>query len=240
MTSKQVRGISPAKIGVLTIEEIEHIFKACNAFWNHPGEKDIKAPHARLTTGKHSDIYVNCPLVLCYSNLCQIMAMQIYWKIREINKTFRPDWVTGSDSSALGLAKDVANIFGAKFHPMQKVKLPGEKERQVWEKMVIRPDEVVLHIEELTTTRTTAMRVRKGIRDAHDYPINFAPFLPILVFRPDGEDIPSGIDGSKILPILFYKTFVVDPKKEECSLCAQGSDAIKPKGPEWERLVASM
>jgi|GEM_PF-5603742 len=43
---------------ILDKEELEYIFKCCNAFWHHPGKKNIKAPHVRLTTGKHSDIFV--------------------------------------------------------------------------------------------------------------------------------------------------------------------------------------
>lgn len=244
MGSEEIFALHSAHIGVLTTREIEHIFKACDAFWHHPGKKNISAPHAKLTTGKHSDIYINCPLVLSRSNLCQIMAYQMYKKVLEIDPNFRPDWVTGSDSSALGLAKDMANLFGARFHPMQKVKYQDEKgeekEKQVWEKMVIGPEEIVLHIEELTTTRTTAMRVRDGIRAAHDYPINFAPFLPILVFRPSGKNIPTEIDDSKILPVLYYETFVVDPEEEDCPLCTQGSEDLSPKGENWKRLVSSM
>jgi|GEM_PF-3886626 len=148
-------------------------------------------------------------------------------------------WVTGSDSSALAIAKDVANILGARFHPMQKVKA-GKDEFQVWEKMVIREQEVVLHIEELITTSTTSIRVRKGIREAHEYEINFFPYLPVLVFRPQkGKDI-STIDNSKVVPALSYETFVVDPKEEKCSLCAKGSKDLPAKGKNWEKLISSM
>ncbi|MFZ2193322.1 MAG: hypothetical protein WAV31_03685, partial [Candidatus Moraniibacteriota bacterium] len=133
----------------------------------------------------------------------------------------------------------------AKWNPMQKVKNEGEDERQVWEKMVIGPNETVLHTEELGVTSVTALRVRKGIRDAHpDYPIKFIPVLPMLVFRPSEKDFPSDtpaiIDGSVVLPVLDYRTFVVDPKKETCPLCAKGSEALSPKGPNWEIMMAAL
>ena len=59
---------------IFSIEELETIFKACDAFWHHPGQKNLTAPHVILTSGKHSNIYANCPKVLQRSNLCQIMA----------------------------------------------------------------------------------------------------------------------------------------------------------------------
>ena len=228
----------------LAMEEIEYIFKSCDAFWYHPGKKNIQAPHAKLTTGKHSDIYINCPLVLCHSNLSQIMGKQIAEHVLKLYKG-NIDWVTGSDSSALALSKDVANFLGAKWHPMQKVKSEGGEEKQAWEKMVIKPDETVLHVEELMVTSVTALRVRKGIREAHpDYPINFVPILPVLVFRPSEKDFPiktpAVIDRSEVFPVLNYRTFVVDPKKEKCPLCAKGSEALAPKGENWRQMVATM
>lgn len=224
----------------LSDHEIEHIFKTLGAFWHHPGERNIKAPHAKLTTGKHSDIYVNSPLVLCHSNLSQMMAWQIAICLQEVHDQ-KIDWVTGSDSSALALSKDLANIIGAKWHPMQKVKSPDSQERQVWEKMIIGPDETILHIEELMVTSITALRVREGICTAHpDYPINFVPWLPVLIFRPSGNDVPMKINESTILPVLSYKTLTIDPEKEVCPLCAQGSKALTPKGANWQILFDSM
>lgn len=245
MNLPEILNLKAGKIDrFLAMEEIEYIFKSLGAFWHHPGKKNIQAPHAKLTTGKHSDIYVNCPLVLCHSSLCQIMGEQIS---RHVLNTYegKIDWVTGSDSSALALSKDVANFLGAKWHPMQKLKIEGQDERQVWEKMVIGRDETVLHVEELMVTSETAHRVRKGIREAHpDYPINFVPILPVLVFRPSKKDfppkVPAIIDGSEVIPILNYRTFVVDPKKKKCPLCAKGSEALHPKGENWRHMVATM
>jgi len=85
MSPSLIKGLTTFDVKrILSTEEIECIFKACNAFWHHPEEKNIKAPHAKLTTGKHSDIYVNCPLVLSRSDLCQIMAWQIIYRLNKI------------------------------------------------------------------------------------------------------------------------------------------------------------
>ncbi len=213
--------------------ELEAIFLACNAFWHHPGEKNIQAPHVELTSGKHSNIYVNCPQVLERSNLCQIMAYQILQLLFK-HYPCNIDWVVGSDSAALGLAKDVANLTNAKWRPLQK----NPDKTQTWEKGTILPDENVLHIEELLTTGGTTKAVRDGIHAGNFYPVNFIPFIPVLVHRPD-PDAPDVIEESKIIHLLHYDTYVVDPSKEECQLCQKGSPAL-PAKENWTELVNSM
>jgi hypothetical protein len=240
MDLMSIRSLDPKDIErELSPKEIIHIFVTCNAFWRHPAAGNPKAPHALLTTGKHSDIYVNCPRVLSYSNLCQIMAFQLFSKLSEVYKG-PINWVLGSDSSALGLSKDIANLAKAQWHPMQKVKSPGGEERQVWEKAVILPGETVLHVEELMVTSTTFQRVRKGIKEAHpEYPVQFVPYVPVLILRPKDKK-PIKIHD-QFITALYIETMVVDVDEgEECPLCAQGSEALKPKGENWKKMVDSM
>ncbi|MFC1609033.1 hypothetical protein ACFL2R_02020 [Patescibacteria group bacterium] len=217
----------------LSVHEIEMIFKACDAFWMHPTQKNPMAPHVILTTEKHSNIYVNCPQVLQRTNLCQIMAWQMVLLLRRYY-TGPVDWVVGSDSSALGLSKDIANILNARWHPLQK----GPNKSQVWEKAIIQEGEFVLHIEELMTSGLTTQEVRKGIQKGNPYEVNFVPIIPLLVYRPD-QGAPKTIDGSNLIHILSYDTYVVDPSKEECELCKNGSQPLKAKE-YWNTLTSTM
>lgn len=218
---------------VLTPIEIEMIFKASDAFWYHPGQKNPTAPHVILTSNKHSNIYVNCPLVLQRSNLCQIMAQQMVYLLQ--SRYDGPvDWVVGSDSSALGISKDVANLLGARWHPMQK----GPDKNQIWEKAVMACGEWVLHIEELLTTSLTTQAVRDGIKQGNPNQVNFVPFIPLLVHRPD-KDAPKVIDDGRLIWLLHYDTYVVDPRKEDCEFCKNGSPALSGKE-HWDELMATM
>ena len=214
-------------------DDLELIFRACGAFWHHPGKRNPKAPHAILTSKKHTNIYVNCPKVLQWSNLCQIMARQLMYLLRSYYAG-PIDWVTGSDSSALGLSKDFANLANARWHPMQK----GPEKTQVWEKAVIAPGEWILDVEELLTTSLTTQAVYDGIKRGNPTQVNFVPFVPLLVHRPD-KGVPEIISGSKLIWLLDYDTYVVDPDKEECALCKNGSPALLAKE-NWSRLVATM
>lgn len=68
----------------LNQDEIVAIFQACGAFWMHPGEENMEAPHAQLTSGKCSNGYINCSLVLSRANLCQIMAQQVVYRLSRV------------------------------------------------------------------------------------------------------------------------------------------------------------
>lgn len=234
MTREEIFRLTPLKCGwTMSREELETIFMACDAFWHHPGNKNPGAPHAELTSGKHSNFYINCPRVLEDSNLCQIMARQLFHLL--LDHYHGPiHWVVGSDSSALGLSKDLANLTRAKWRPLQK----KDDDSQAWEKGVIQPGEKVLHIEELLTTSGTTQAVRKGIRENNPYPVDFVPFIPVLVHRPD-KGVPEEVDGSRLIYLLHYDTYAVDPKEQECELCKNGSPAL-PAKENWDELINSM
>ena len=90
------------------LEELEAIFTACGAFWYHSGNPED--PHVELTSGMCSNGFISCPEVLSLCNLSQIMAEQLVLRLRQ-HYAGQVDWVVGSDSAALGLAKDVANVL---------------------------------------------------------------------------------------------------------------------------------
>lgn len=144
------------------------------------------------------------------------------------------NWVTGSDSSALGISKDFANLVGAKWHPMQK----GPEKTQIWKKAVVEPDEWILDVEELLTTGLTTQEVYNGLIKGNPNPFNFVPFIPLLVHRPE-KDAPEKINGSKLIYLLHYDTYVVDPHKEECKLCKEGSPAL-PVKENWKKFIETM
>jgi len=214
-------------------DEIEAIFGACDAFWLHPTERSPEAPHALLTSGLHSNGYVNCRLVLMRTNLCQIMAAQLVQLLRG-NYQGTIEWVVGSHSAATDLTKDVANLAGANHYPLEK----GPDDTQVWGKVVIPEDASVLHVEELRTTAKTTLAVRSGIRKGNPYPVNFIRWLPILIDRPEAGQ-GNEVDGSLVISLVRYEIWTSRP--EACPLCQHGSKVVRPSElRNWQMLVESM
>ena len=69
---------------------------------------------------------------------------------------------------------------------------------------------------------------------ANPNPVNFVPFLPVLIHRPaPGEG--DMVDDSQVIYAAHYDIWAADPA--DCPLCKQGSERLRPKGANWDRLV---
>lgn len=223
-------------------EEVVHIFKKCEAFWQW--DENPKRPHVELTAGGHSDGYVNCRIVLAHDNLRRLLARQL---VHQINLDYpslmvrRNDWVIGSDTSATELACDIAFLLGCRHGVMRK----DEHKNQIWRGecvgnkkatyRTIAPGELVIHIEELMTTAMSAERVRQGIRDAHpNVAVDFAEFLPVLMYR----STIKTVEDSTVVPINHLGISNWDAN--DCKPCKLGSPVVQDPKAHWEELNAAL
>jgi orotate phosphoribosyltransferase len=221
----------------LTTEEVVHIFRGLKAFWMN--ERAWEKPHVKLTSGMHSNGYINCRLVFGHENLRHILAYQMARAIldRHTDLTiFRRDWVVGSDTSATELAGDLARVFNCRHGIMEK----GPDKEQFWRgervdgKLIdqrIGQDERVLHIEELMTTAFTAERVINGIISAHGNAIRFYDFIPVLMHRSQVRDVL----GRHVHDVNHFDIDNWD--KEDCPYCKNGSPLVENPKENWALLT---
>jgi orotate phosphoribosyltransferase len=235
MTEKDVLGLKEREVFLLkpgdlggremTSAEFAHIARLLNAFWMHDGNPE--SPHALLTKGKHSNGFINCGIPLSYANLCAIMAGELLKRIRKMY-TGPIDWVVGSDHAGAALACNIAGLIEGptRFDFCEK----GAGGTQLWKRHQIAENARVLHVEELMTTAGTASTVRRGIREGNEAPVLFIPLVAVLVHRSIEVEVESH-------PVIHAFHFDIENwAPEDCPLCKQGSEAIRPKG-NWERLV---
>ena len=208
----------------LSPKALRKIFEACDALWLHDGHP--QAPHAKLTSGKCSDGFVNTLKVLHYTNLCLIMADQL---VRILRETFdgKVDWVIGSDHAGATISFAVAAQLGARHEFTEK----GPDKTQIWKRFQIKPEATVLQVEELVTTTGTLHRVREGVRLGNEAEVNFLPVSMTLVHRSKVTEF----EGEEILYVVHWDIETWDPT--DCPLCKEGSEPIRPKG-NWARLTA--
>ncbi len=207
----------------ITPTEITHLFKLCDAFWMHSGNPTD--PHAELTSGFCSNGYINCLMVFSYTNLCQIIADQAVRKLRKVYDG-PVDWALGSAYAALDFSKDVANLLGARHAPLEK----GENKEQLWRRLEIRRNEVVLQVEELMTTSGTTKAVNAGIEKGNPVSVAFAPVILVAVHRSQVYEI----DGRKVIYLAHYDIWTSHSK--DCKLCRAGSRRLRPKT-HWAELT---
>lgn len=234
----------------LSPEELTHILRLCDCFWQHAGEGT--APHAELTSGKHSDGFVNVLVALKYTVVMELFALTLARRLEEswAELDSRPSygWCIGSDHAAAVLAQRVAWFLDipcadfAEKRPDEVDPKTGKKIKvQAWERHPVYAGHVVLRVEELITTAATTRAVNKAIVKGNREKFNvgeppqFAPMMGTIVNRSEGID---EIDGTKIVPAVRYNMHEWEP--QTCPLCIAGSRAVKPKvGDNWALLKST-
>ncbi len=217
--------------GLISPEEVQHIFELCGAFWKYPGKPSPEYPHVELTSDLCSNRYIDCSKVLCYPSLCQILAIQAMW-VSRVKYTGSIDWVVSSSYAAMPFGQALAEALQEDIFPMIRwgYAEKGKNKEQSWERWEISPNEIVLQAEELMTTSETTLAVRRGIREGNPNPVQFAPVISVLIHRSDVYTI----EESEIICLAHFD--IQNWKPEQCPFCAAGSKRLQPKS-NWSELT---
>ena len=186
---------------MLTHQEIEKIFVDSGALLNG---------HFRLTSGRHSDRYIQCAQVLQYphytSRLCEELARRF--------KDDRADLVIGPAMGGIIVAYEVARHLGVKS-------IFSEREQGVMtlrRGFTITPGERVLVAEDVITTGGSVREVLE-IAEKHGATVIG---VAVLADRSAGK-VDFGIKTEGLLS-LEVKSF----QAEECLLCKASVPITKP------------
>lgn len=210
--------------------EILSWFDACDAYWMHSGNPSD--PHAELTSGMCSNGFFDCLRVLKYVNLSEILANELACRIRSAIGDQKVDWVIGSPMAGITFGYAVARALGASIF-MFTEKDPAKKGKMLWNRLAIPEGDTVLQIEELTTTSKTLNAVQEAVDIGNPNPVNWLPFIGILVHRP--PELPVNYYGSrKVVALIKKEIWAVEPS--ECQLCKAGSVRYRPKT-HWRELT---
>lgn len=214
----------------MTEQEILALYERENAVWFFNYDGDPKAPHAELTSGLCSDGYVNSAPVLSNPETVRLLAHQLHLKLhaRNIRKV---DWVIGSAYGAITFSYEVARQLGA-WHGFVEKDAANSK-KMVWGRLVIPGWADVLQCEELITTLGTTMEMRRAVEEGNAEPIRWLPDVATAIYRPEK------LQGGLIDVIALVRREVKTWKPEECPLCAQGSEKLRPRQTQenWARLT---
>lgn len=203
-------------------------FTDIGAFWLHDGNS--KRPHALLTSGNHSNGFFNGSLVIrSPMTLCMVCA-GLLSQLDEMFKRRRIGMVVGSAYGAITMAFEVARHIGvcdAGF--TEPVEVDGEKEMILKRFPINKEVPTVLMVEDVMTTGGTTRKSIKAVESAGGEVIDF---ILVLVNRSGMQQL----DGRRIVALIDREMPIWTP--DECPLCKDGSEAIRPKGTEnWSRLT---
>jgi orotate phosphoribosyltransferase len=213
--------------------------KRIGALWIHGG--DPKRPHALLTSGKHSNGFVNTSKILEHPLLldeaCSDLVTEVF--ADRLGITSPPTVVVGSAMGAVTIAHAVAvhlhRFFGYGTNEGSRVVKSmftepytkrGSK-RMGLKRFELTRNDRVLAVEDVLTTGGTTKKTIEAIQETG---AKVFSFVGVLVNR-SGK---LSLGGRAVLELVREKLPVWSAK--DCPLCQEGSNAVRPKE-NWYELV---
>jgi len=225
---RKILKISESEVGRSQKNYI-NLFKICDAIWSYNGNP--QSPHVLLTSGYHSDGYVNCPNVLKFPNLKRILAKRLVKKFLKLISKSRVDYVVSSAMAAIPFGDEVASLLNAAFIYCEK-----EKGIQKLKRFKIPDKARILQVEELITSLKTTRQVKKAILENNPrinwIEINGKPVVLALIHRP--PKLPIEYPNYNIISLIELE--IHNWKPEKCPLCKAGSQPLKPKE-NWQDFL---
>jgi len=188
---------------IIKTEEVMRNFEQAGA---------IQKGHFKLTSGVHSDTYIQCAQVMQHPefmhNLCS-----------ELGKRFRGDDIDVIVGPAIGgiiMAHVMARVLGpwvrAIFTERENGKMTLRRSFEIIE------GEKVLVVEDVTTTGSSVREVIDIVNSRQGKVVG----IGVLIDRSGGK-VDFGIKTEKLLTV-DIKTYL----PEECPLCKKGIPVVKP------------
>lgn len=172
--------------------------------------KALLEGHFLLTSGQHSDQYMQCAQVLQYPERAAILARGLADYFRD----YRIETVIGPAMGGILVAHEVAKALGVRA-------LFTERENgrmRLRRGFTIEPEERILVVEDVITTGGSVREVLAVVREAGAVPVG----VGVLVDRSGGKvDFELPQTSMIQMTIQAYAP-------TECPLCAQGIPAVKP------------
>jgi len=204
------------------------------ALWFHDG--NTVRPHALLTSGKHSSGFFNSERVMEDPLLLDRACNNLLYLLKQGGFDLEVvDRVAGPALGAITPAHDLARHIGfARDRPCLRAYAEKDPERgpkaMVFKRTAIRPGEQILLVEDVLTTGVSTEETAMAVVRAGGIVM---PFVGVLVNRSGLTEV-----GDKQIVALIDHPMPMW-KAEECPLCKQGSEPLRPKGAEnWARLNA--
>ncbi|MGD0092781.1 MAG: phosphoribosyltransferase family protein [Planctomycetota bacterium] len=201
----------------------KQLFQAQGAIWMHAGQ--AARPHALLTSGLHSDGFVNCTFVTQHPRLLQRIVTDS-GGLAPLLPSQKVDWVIGSAFGAITLAYAVAERLGARAGFTEK---DGEEMKLA--RFELAPGEKVLVVEDTISTGGSTLKTIAALLKAGAAAGDILPCILCLVNRSGSGEL----SGRQIRALIT--TQIHTWPAASCPLCQAGSEAVRPKT-HWKELTA--
>lgn len=196
------------------------------AIWRHDGHP--RRPHALLTSGKHSNAFINTTLATCRPELlAEILAPNSPYRSQLPDpQRQKIDWVVGSAVGAITWSYALAAALGAQAGFTEKT----DNDQMDLKRFAILPEHTVLVCEDVVSTGGSTLKTLVALKATG---CRLLPQVAVIVNRSGKREL----DGFTIEAVATLTVDQWDPA--DCPLCKQGSEAVRPKQ-NWARLTQKM
>ena len=193
----------------MTENEIKNLFK----------EKDaLLEGHFELTSGRHSDTYLQCAMILQYPNISEKLGEALVARVREENAGIpvRLDAVCAPAVGGIILGHVVARALNVRaIFAEREGGQGGLKLRRGFE---IRPKETVLAVEDVITTGGSLKEIVQMVQNA-------GARLTGVAAVAERSAVPVNFGVTKTV---LLKLPLKDYPPSECPQCRKGIPVVKP------------
>ena len=171
--------------------------------------------HFILSSGLHSDCYVQCALFLQHPGLAERAGRELADRLKETNPALEPTTVISPALGGLIIGHECARALGVRAVFAERV----GGEMTLRRGFSLSPDERVVVVEDVVTTGKSTGEVLGLVRGTGKEPVALA----CIVDRRGDDAIELTVPLVSLIK-LEIKTW----KPSECPLCAEGTPAVKP------------
>jgi len=206
------------------------LFEQKGWLWVHDGNP--KRPHALLTEGGHSNGYFDATSLTKTPNLLGAACFDLVAICKDqsivLESIDYSDSVFGSAYGAIFIAYEIARLSECRVGYTVPQIIDGKKAMTVPRRFKIEPGQKVIVVEDVMTTGGTTQKTIAALEEKGAVPL---PVVLVIVNRSGKADL----EGRRVIGLIEKEMPVWAP--DECPLCKQGSEAIRPKG-NWDKLTA--
>jgi len=166
--------------------------------------------HFLLSSGLHSDTYIQCAQILKYPEYAEMLGKELAARFDE-----KPDYIVSPALGGIIIGHEVARAFGVPFLFTERNK---EGKMELRRNFFVEENKKVLIIEDVITTGKSTLEVVETIKNYNPNIIG----LGCIVNRSQKEFLDSY--PVKSLIDIDAKTY----KPEECPMCKQNIPFVKP------------
>jgi len=196
--------------------DVEKIYKEAGA---------LLEGHFILSSGNHSNRYLQSAKVLEDPKRAELLATELARQIRESGLEI--DTVCAPALGGVLAGYELARALGVRSIFVER----KEGKMELRRGFEVRPGEKILICEDIITTGGSAMEAAEIIRELGAEIVGFAALANRGFCRREGSEISAKpeckLPGDKPFFALADFEFAMYAP-EECPLCAQGSEAVKP------------